>query len=97
MTKSDEPVYVSRIAELLALKGEMEGREIPASALADFVGVTRQAVSLWMSPKGINRLPDAPTQRKLERFFNVPWDRIWRLEESTEDSEPGQMEALVAI
>jgi len=80
-----EAVYVSRIEELLKLKSDMTKETISVNDLADYVGVSRQTIYLWMSEKGVNSLPTAERQRKLEKFFSVTWDKIWTLKRADDE------------
>ena len=93
-----EPVYVSRIEELLRLKSEMVGERVRVSDLADYVGVSRQTVQTWLSPRGVKNLPTASHQFKLEQFFAVTFDKIWTLKsvETEGGDEPGQRVAEFA-
>jgi len=72
MSAKKEPVYISRIRELLELKSVMAGRDIEVQEIADHVGVTRQTVSAWMSTRGVLTPPRAKYQRRLEDFFGFP-------------------------
>jgi len=84
MKQQRRAVYISRIRELLELKRQMEQREISVKELADFVGVSRQTMHLWMSPHGIKTLPASHKQARLEEFFGVSWKQIWQLKEEGE-------------
>jgi DNA-binding XRE family transcriptional regulator len=86
-----KPVYKSRIEELLRLKSQMLGEPLSAEDLAQHIGVTRQTIYNWMSEDGVNTMPSAPHQIKLETYFGVPWTQIWRLvnqEKMSEQSPP---------
>jgi len=75
------PVYRSDIQSLLALKSEMNGEEISVPDLARAVGVSRQTIYSWLSPRGVKTLPGAVRQRRLEQFFGVSFKRIWTLDD----------------
>ena len=92
-----EPVYVSRIEELLRLKSEMAGERVRVSDLAEYVGVSRQTVQAWLSPRGVKTLPIASHHFKLEQFFGVTFDKIWTLKSvEVPNDESGELEAARA-
>ena len=84
-------IYVSRISELLKLKGEMSGQEITQADLARVIGVTRQTLHAWMSPNGVKTPPTADKQAKLESYFGVTWKQMWSLIEVENDEDPQEV------
>lgn len=90
-TKDMGGVWKSRLSDLLLAKGQMlgKGRALTPEELSKEIGVSRQTVYNWMSPDGLKTLT-ANHAIRLERFFGVPVERIWQLEED----EPGNVTAL---
>ena len=76
-------VYHSKLKQLLADKNEYMRKSDPrfvdyrVEYLANYIGVSRQALQAWMSDSGVKRLPVAEHQCRLEAFFGVPWQAMW--------------------
>lgn len=84
--KQAKGVWKSRLQLLLEIKGNMlgKGRALRPEELAEAVGVSRQTVYAWMSDNGLQRLT-ADHAIRLQRYFGVPVDKIWQLEDQEED------------
>jgi len=74
-----EPVWVSRIGELLEAKSQLERRDVTVDELADYVGVSRQTISTWKSYRGVKSIP-AKYTAKLCDFFGVDEWNLWTLD-----------------
>ena len=71
-------IWISRIGELMEAKSTNERRDVSIQELADFVGVTRQAIHNWKSYQGTRALSAAHTARLCE-FFGVGEWQVWKL------------------
>lgn len=74
----NEAVWICRINELLATKSTNERRDVTIQELADYVGVTRQAIHSWKNYQGTKTISATHTA-KLCAFFGVDEWRVWEL------------------